>query len=68
MAMMSIPAGQITGKFGLKKITLITSFLFIVISILNVLVISSEQFLICRMLLGFILAFINKFYYLIYMH
>ena len=59
MAMMSIPAGQITGKFGLKKITLITSFLFIVISILNVLVISSEQFLICRMLLGFILAFIN---------
>ena len=44
MAMMSIPAGQITGKFGLKKITLITSFLFIVISILNVLVISSEQF------------------------
>ena len=59
MAMMSIPAGQITGKFGLKKVTLITSFLFIVISILNVLVISSEQFLICRMLLGFILAFIN---------
>jgi MFS family permease len=59
MAMLSIPAGQISGKYGLKKVTIVTSALFIIISIVNVLVTSSEQFLICRLALGLILAFIN---------
>jgi MFS family permease len=59
MAMLSIPAGQISGKYGLKKVTIISSALFIVISIVNVLVTSSEQFLVCRLILGLILAFIN---------
>lgn len=59
MAMLSIPAGQISGKYGLKKVTIITSVLFIIISILNVLVTSAEEFLVCRMALGIILAFIN---------
>lgn len=59
MAMLSIPAGQISGKYGLKKVTIITSALFIIISIVNVFVTSSEQFLFCRLVLGLILAFIN---------
>jgi MFS family permease len=59
MAMLSIPAGQISGKYGLKKVTIISSALFIIISVVNVFVTSSEQFLFCRLVLGLILAFIN---------
>ncbi len=59
MAMLSIPAGQISGKYGLKKVTVISSALFIVISLVNVVVTSSMEFLICRLMLGLVLAFIN---------
>ena len=59
MAMLSIPAGQISGKYGLKKVTIISSALFIVISVVNVVVTTSEEFLLCRLILGLILAFIN---------
>ena len=59
MAMLSIPAGQISGKYGLKKVTIMSSALFIIISIVNVFVTSSEQFLFCRLVLGLVLAFIN---------
>ncbi|WP_298518117.1 MFS transporter [uncultured Methanobrevibacter sp.] len=59
MAMLSIPAGQISGKYGLKKVTIIASALFIIISIVNVLVATSDQFLVCRLVLGLVLAFIN---------
>ena len=59
MAMLSIPAGQISGKYGLKKVTIIASALFIIISIANVLVATSDQFLACRLVLGLVLAFIN---------
>ena len=59
MAMLSIPAGQISGKYGLKKITILSSALFVIISIVNVFVTSSEQFLFCRLVLGLVLAFIN---------
>lgn len=59
MAMLSIPAGQISGKYGLKKVTIIASALFIIISIANVLVLDSNQFLVCRLILGLVLAFIN---------
>lgn len=59
VAVLSVPAGQISGKFGLKKVTNINIVLFIIISILNVLVTSQEQFLICRLILGISLAFIN---------
>ena len=59
VAVLSIPAGQISGKYGLKKVTIVSSILFIVISIFNVLVTSSNQFLICRFILGISLAFIN---------
>ncbi len=59
VAVLSIPAGQISGKFGLKKVTILSIILFIIISIANVLVTSSEQFLACRFILGISLSFIN---------
>lgn len=59
VAVLSVPAGQISGKYGLKKVTIISVILFIVISIFNVLVTSSEQFLLCRLVLGISLAFFN---------
>ena len=59
VAVLSIPAGQISGKYGLKKVTIISIILFIVISIVNVCVASQEQFLACRFILGIALSFIN---------
>ena len=59
VAVLSVPAGQISGKYGLKKVTIISVILFILISIANVLVTSSEQFLLCRLILGISLAFFN---------
>ena len=59
VAVLSVPAGQISGKYGLKKVTIISVVLFIIISIANVLVTSQEQFLICRLILGISLSFIN---------
>jgi MFS family permease len=59
VAVLSVPAGQISGKYGLKKVTILSIVLFIIISIANVLVTSSEQFLACRFILGIALSFIN---------
>ena len=59
VAVLSVPAGQISGKFGLKKVTVISIVLFIIISVVNVLVTSQEQFLACRFVLGISLSFIN---------
>ena len=59
VSVLSVPAGQISGKYGLKKVTIISVVLFIIISIANVLVTTSEQFLICRLILGISLAFFN---------
>lgn len=59
VAVLSVPAGQITGKYGLRKVTILSTILFIIISIVNVLVTSQEQFLACRLILGIALAFIN---------
>ncbi len=59
VAVMSVPAGQISGKYGLKKITILSIILFIIISVVNVLVTNSEQFLACRFILGISLSFIN---------
>ena len=59
VAVLSVPAGQISGKYGLKKVTIISVVLFIIISIVNVLVTSQEQFLACRLILGIALSFIN---------
>ena len=59
VAVLSVPAGQISGKYGLKKVTILSIILFLIISVGNVLVTSSEQFLACRFILGISLAFIN---------
>lgn len=59
VAVLSVPAGQISGKYGLKKVTIISIILFIIISIVTVLVSTSEQFLACRVILGISLSFIN---------
>ncbi len=59
VAVLSVPAGQISGKYGLKKVTIISIVLFIIISIVTVFVKSSEQFLACRFILGIALSFIN---------
>ena len=59
VAVLSIPAGQISGKYGLKKVTILSIILFIIISIVTVMVTSSEQFLACRFILGISLSFIN---------
>ena len=59
VAVMSVLAGQISGKYGLKKVTILSIILFIIISIVNVLVTSQEQFLASRFILGISLSFIN---------
>lgn len=59
VAVMSVPAGQISGKYGLKKVTILSIILFIIISIVNVLITSAEAFLVCRFILGISLSFIN---------
>jgi MFS family permease len=59
VAVLSVPAGQISGKYGLKKVTIVSIILFLIISVANVFVTSSEQFLACRFILGISLAFIN---------
>ena len=59
VAVMSVPAGQISGKYGLKKVTILSIILFIIISIVNVFVTSQEQFLAARFVLGISLSFIN---------
>lgn len=59
VAVLSVPAGQISGKYGLKRVTILSIVLFIIISIVNVLVSSTELFLTCRLILGIALAFIN---------
>ena len=59
VAVLSVPAGQISAIFGLTKVPKISIVLFIIISVVNVLVTTQEQFLACRFILGISLAFIN---------
>ena len=59
VAALSVPAGQIAGKYGLKRVTVINVIAFIIISIINVLVTTTEQFLICRLVMGITIAFLN---------
>lgn len=59
VAVLSVPAGQISGKYGLKKVTIASVVLFMIVSVANIFVITSEMFLACRLVLGIALAFIN---------
>ena len=53
LAALSVPAGQICGKYGLKKLTIISIILF------NVFVTTTELFLLCRLIMGISIAFLN---------
>lgn len=59
VAIISVPAGQIAGKYGLKKITIINITLFLITSLINIFAASTEIFLLCRLILGITNAFIN---------
>ena len=59
MTAVTVPAGQLSGKFGLKKTMLFGMVLFIISSIVCVFSISQEMFLICRVFQGVGAGFIN---------
>ena len=59
VAIFTIPAGQLSGKFGLKKSMVFGSSLFIISSIVAIFSINSEMFLICRVFQGIGVAFLN---------
>ena len=59
VAAISVPAGQVSGKYGLKKVSIISIIFFIIISIANVVVTTAEMFLVCRLLMGVSIAFLN---------
>ena len=59
MAVFTVPAGQISGKFGVKKSLLIGVAVFLIGSIGAVLSVSTEMFLIFRCIQGASVAFVN---------
>lgn len=59
VAVMAVPAGQISGKYGLKKTSVISMVLFIISSIINVISVNTGMFLFSRFLLGLSVAFLN---------
>lgn len=59
MAVFTVPAGQISGKFGVKKSLLIGVFVFLIGSIGAALSFSTESFMLFRIVQGASLAFIN---------
>ena len=59
MAVFTVPAGQISGKFGVKKSLLIGVIIFLIGSIGAVISFSTELFLIFRVVQGMGVAFVN---------
>lgn len=59
VSVVSIPAGQLSGKYGLKKVTVLSIILFMIFTVVNVFAVSTEMFLFCRLMLGVSIAFIN---------
>ena len=59
VAIFTIPAGQLSGKFGLKKSMVFGSAVYILSSIVAVFSINSEMFLICRLIQGIGVSFLN---------
>jgi len=59
VAIFTIPAGQLSAKFGLKKSMILGSSLFIISSVVAIFSVSSEMFLICRVFQGIGVAFLN---------
>ena len=59
VAIFTIPAGQLSGKFGLKKSLVLGLFVYLLSSIGTCLAFSTEVFLIFRIIQGIGVAFIN---------
>lgn len=59
VAIFTIPAGQLSGKFGLKKSMVFGSAVYILSSIVAVFSINSEMFLIYRLIQGIGVSFLN---------
>ena len=59
VAVFTIPAGQISAKYGLKRSMIFGSVLFIISSFVAIFSVSSEMFLICRVFQGIGVAFLN---------
>ena len=59
MAVFTVPAGQISGKFGVKKSLLIGVFVFLIGSIGAALSFSTESFMLFRIVQGASVAFVN---------
>lgn len=59
VAIFTIPVGQVSGKFGLKKSMVFGSILYIVGSAIAIFSVSSEMFLLCRIAQGIGVAFLN---------
>ncbi|MDO5848609.1 MAG: MFS transporter [Methanobrevibacter sp.] len=59
VAAVTVPAGQISGKFGLKKTMVFGMVLYIISSIVCVFSISKDMFLICRIFQGAGAGFLN---------
>ena len=59
VAIFTIPAGQLSGKFGLKKSMVFGSAVYILSSIVAVFSINSELVLICRLIQGIGVSFLN---------
>lgn len=59
IAVFTLPAGQISGKYGVKKSLIIGVLIFLIASIGACLSFSTESFLICRVFQGIGIAFSN---------
>lgn len=59
VAVFTVPAGQISGKFGVKKSLISGLILYLLASIGAVFAFSTESFLFCRVLQGAGVAFVN---------
>lgn len=59
VAAITVPAGQISGKFGLKKTMVFGMVLYILSSVICVFSISQDMFLICRIFQGIGAGFLN---------
>lgn len=59
VAIFTIPAGQISAKYGLKKSMIFGSSVYILSSIIAIFSLNSEMFLICRLIQGIGVSFLN---------
>ena len=59
VAIFTIPAGQLSAKFGLKKSMVFGTAVYIISSIVAIFSINSEMFLLCRLVQGIGVSFLN---------